>query len=148
MDINSSESIYRRRIDFLNSSQGMDKLYAEFKSFAQKVCLLENDYRKMYLALDEVVSNIVRYAYEDSEEHRIIVELILCNDLIEVRIMDDGVPFNALTVEKPIIDEHCRDRPIGGLGIHLVREFMDKLQYYRSDGINHLVLRRKLSSDT
>ena len=93
---------------------------------------------KVNLVLDELSVNIVNYGEEASE-----IEVCLAADAEEVRveISDDGRPFDPLTdAIEPDLDAPLEDRPIGGLGIHLVREMMDELHYSREDGKNRLAM--------
>ena len=93
---------------------------------------------KVNLVLDELWVNVVNYSGATGE-----VEISLDADADEVRleIADDGRPFDPLTeTVEPDIDAPLEDRPIGGLGIFLVREMMDELHYKREDGKNRLAM--------
>lgn len=93
---------------------------------------------KVNLVLDELSVNIVNYGEEASE---IEVSLASDDDEVRVEISDDGRPFDPLhDAVEPDIDAPLEDRPIGGLGIHLVREMMDELHYSRKDGKNRLAM--------
>ena len=93
---------------------------------------------KVNLVLDELSVNIVNYGGEASE---IEVSLASDDDEVRVEISDDGRPFDPLTeAANPDIDAPLEDRPIGGRGIHLVREMMDELHYCRKDGKNRLAM--------
>ena len=93
---------------------------------------------KVNLVLDELSVNIVNYGGEASE---IEVSLDADADEVRVEISDDGRPFDPLTdAMEPDLDAPLEDRPIGGLGIHLVREMMDELHYSREDGKNRLAM--------
>lgn len=93
---------------------------------------------KVNLVLDELWVNVVHYSGATGE-----VEISLDTDADEVRleIADDGRPFDPLTeTVEPDIDAPLEDRPIGGLGIFLVREMMDDLRYKRENGKNRLAM--------
>ncbi len=93
---------------------------------------------KVNLVLDELSVNIVNYGGETSE---IEVSLAADAEVVRVEISDDGRPFDPLTeAVEPDIDAPLEDRPVGGLGIHLVREMMDELHYSREDGRNRLAM--------
>jgi serine/threonine-protein kinase RsbW len=96
------------------------------------------------LALDEITSNVIRYGWKDSCEHRFNVRLSLLNDEVTVEIEDDATPFNPLEAPAPNLDQPLDERPVGGLGIHLVRQVMDGLEYRRLDGKNLLVIKKKI----
>ncbi len=93
---------------------------------------------KVNLALDELSVNIVNYGKDASE---IEVSMVADAESVTVEISDDGPPFDPLTeAAQPNVDAPLEDRPIGGLGIHLVRELMDELHYRREDGKNRLAM--------
>ena len=97
----------------------------------------------MNLALDEIVSNLIRYGWKDDGEHQIHVRISRSEDEVSVEVEDDAAPFNPLEVPEPDIDRPLEERPVGGLGIHLVRQIMDGLDYRRLDGKNLLVMKKK-----
>lgn len=93
---------------------------------------------KVNLVLDELWVNVVHYSGATGD-----VEVSLDADADEVRleIADDGRPFDPLSeAVEPDLDAALEERPIGGLGIFLVREMMDELHYRREDGKNRLAM--------
>jgi len=97
------------------------------------------------LSIEEVLTNVISYGYEDNEEHQILVRMNIKEDEVLVEVEDDGKPFNPLEVDEPALDKSLEDRPIGGLGIHLVRNYMDGLEYRRNGDKNLLKLKKKSS---
>lgn len=95
------------------------------------------------LALDEIVSNIIRYGWRDGGEHQLLVRISRLKDELRVEVEDDAMPFNPLEVPVVDVSRPLEDRPVGGLGIHLVRQIMDGLEYRQLDGKNLLVMRKK-----
>lgn len=93
------------------------------------------------LVLEEIVVNIISYAYEDASGHEIIVDLEKENGKLIVRIYDDGKPFDPLQVPPPDLDVPLEKRPIGGLGVHIVRSLTESADYQRQNGWNVLTLR-------
>lgn len=90
------------------------------------------------LALEELGINIMNYG-ETAEE--ILVSLASDEDSITIIISDAGKPFNPLTEgPEPDITQELDERPIGGLGVYLVRTLMDELHYRREGDRNHLTL--------
>lgn len=94
------------------------------------------------LALDEILTNIIAYAYADQEEHPITLRLSLADNILTAELEDDGRPFNPLDAPEPIMEGSVDERPVGGLGIHLVRTMMDHLEYRRERDRNRLVLKK------
>ena len=93
---------------------------------------------KVNLVLDELWVNVVHYSGATGD-----IEVALDTNADEVRleIADDGRPFDPLTdAVEPDLDASLEERPIGGLGIFLVREMMDELHYKRENGKNRLAM--------
>lgn len=93
------------------------------------------------LVLEELIVNTVNYGYDDDARHEIEVTLTSDEDVFTVEIIDDGHAFNPLKdAPEPDLDAGIEDRPIGGLGIHLMRVMMDDVHYRREENKNHLTL--------
>jgi len=93
------------------------------------------------LVLEELIVNTVNYGYDDDARHEIEVTLTSDEDVFTVEIIDDGHAFNPLSdAPEPDLDAGIEDRPIGGLGIHLMRVMMDDVHYRREQNQNHLTL--------
>ncbi len=97
------------------------------------------------LVLEEIISNIILYGYEDSEPHQIELELRYNEQSLELKIQDDAQAFNPLDAPEPDIDAPLNERPIGGLGIYLTRSLMDELNYTRAQEKNVLTLKKYIS---
>ena len=91
---------------------------------------------KVNIVLDDLLNNIISYAYPDEGEHEIEVRMDLSGERLTVIVADDGIPFNPLSVEKSDTDSSLEDREVGGLGIQLVRGFVDDATYQRRIGKN------------
>jgi len=100
----------------------------------------------MQVALDEILSNIVKYGYADDAEHEIQVRLRVLDNAFEATIEDDGVPFNPLESRAPDTASQLRERRIGGVGLHFVKNLMSEVRYNRVGNRNRVVLRRKLAT--
>jgi sigma-B regulation protein RsbU (phosphoserine phosphatase) len=87
--------------------------------------------RKMDMIIDELLGNVILYAFSESGEHEIEITAEQVRNRLTVTISDDGVPFNPLLNAPPEISLATRDRTIGGLGILLVRKTADDILYQR-----------------
>ena len=96
------------------------------------------------LALEEVVTNILFYAFDDNNEHLIRIVFEKENRKLLVEVIDEGKPFNLLKQEQIIdVRSPLEDRKIGGLGIHLLKNLMDEISYNRNANCNHVYLTKK-----
>ncbi len=92
------------------------------------------------LVLEELGINIMNYG-ETADDQEIIVCLTSKNDALTIYVSDAGKPFNPLTDgPDPNVSKGLDERPIGGLGVYLVRTLMDELSYQREGDRNHLTL--------
>ncbi len=92
------------------------------------------------LAVDEILTNIISYGYPQGGDHEIIIRLSLDAGTLVVVIEDEARPFDPLHTKAPETEVPATERPIGGLGIHLVRKVMDRLEYRREEGKNVLTM--------
>lgn len=96
------------------------------------------------LALDELLTNVISYGYEDDQQHDITVDLKLEEGVLTTLIWDDGEPFNPIIAQEPDVQLPIDERPVGGLGLLLVKRMMDQVEYKRIGKRNCLSLRKKL----
>ena len=103
------------------------------------------------LAIEEVYVNVAQYAYQylPPEERRKGMVSICVEDLddpkrVEVTFADEGIPFDPLAKEDPDVTLNADSRPIGGLGIFMVKKSMDSVEYEYKDGKNILKFRKDL----
>lgn len=96
------------------------------------------------LVIEEALSNIIFYAFPDNDKHEIKLTITLSDDLLTIKITDKGISFNPLTQQQPDISLPAEERPIGGLGIFLISQIMDKMQYTRHNDQNILVLSKSI----
>jgi anti-sigma regulatory factor (Ser/Thr protein kinase) len=92
--------------------------------------------RSVSLVLDDLLANVVSYAFDDDEVHAIDVQMALGEDRLTVTVQDRGRPFDPFGRPPPDTMAPLQERKVGGLGIHLVEELMDEASYERQDGKN------------
>lgn len=99
--------------------------------------------RDLELALDEVVTNIISYAYEDGAPHMISIALALSPGVVTAEVSDDGRAFDPTEAPEAVTGGAVRERPVGGLGWHLVRAAVDTLAYRRDQGRNVVTMTKR-----
>ena len=99
------------------------------------------------LAIEELVLNCIKYGYggDNAADHAVDVVLSVSGGALSIEVVDDGGAFNPLDAPVPDLSAPTVARPIGGLGIHLLRELADEMTYERRDGTNRVVLTRRIA---
>jgi sigma-B regulation protein RsbU (phosphoserine phosphatase) len=96
------------------------------------------------LAIEEAVVNVMKYAYPQGTKGDVTVEAVSNDVRLKFTIIDSGKPFDPTVLPEVDTTLPAKDRRIGGLGIHIVRQFMDSINYERSANLNILTIRKKL----
>jgi len=100
--------------------------------------------KSLRLALEEMVVNIIHYAYPKGTRGKVDVRAWSDGKAVRFTVTDSGVPFDPTAVPSVDTTLSAEDRPVGGLGIHLARALMDSVRYERADDKNILTLEKKL----
>ncbi|MDY0220932.1 MAG: ATP-binding protein [Desulfobacterium sp.] len=95
---------------------------------------------QLSVALEEVVVNIINHAYDQTGRGDILVGFDDQAETVVISLVDRGLAFNPLEATEPNVEMGLLDRPIGGLGIMMVKKFMDKVRYERHGNENILYL--------
>ncbi len=93
------------------------------------------------LALEELLSNVIRHGYDDPGAHEISVCLRVVDGSVELEIADDGKAFDPRSAPQVDVLTPLGDRPVGGLGLHLLRRMIGDIRYERDGGQNRVRLR-------
>jgi serine/threonine-protein kinase RsbW len=98
---------------------------------------------QLQVALDEIASNVIKYGWPDGGDHELRVRISGRRDRIEVEIVDDGRAFDPRQAPPPErLPAGRRPRP-GGVGIHMVKQLVDKVEYERIGGRNRTVMTKR-----
>lgn len=99
------------------------------------------------LVCEEIIVNIIRYAYPDAADGYIGVGIAEDGQALRITIRDGGKPFNPLERERPDTTQALENREIGGLGIFLVRQVADRVDYAYTGGENRLSLVKNIRKE-
>jgi anti-sigma regulatory factor (Ser/Thr protein kinase) len=123
---------------FTNNLNDLERVTDEALAFAEQFGISPTvDYR-IRLSIEEMATNILKYAFTDSDPHSILLRLQIEPDHVRLLLEDDGQPFDPLGAAEPDTALPLEERSIGGLGIHLIRNFASKMQYERKNDRNRL----------
>lgn len=137
----------RQQVTLRNDLSEISRLTEIVEAFGEEEELGPKDIFAITLALDELVTNVISYAYEDDgAAHEIQVNIERDGDAVVVEIEDDGRSFDPTMAPEPDVSVPVDQRRIGGLGIHFVKKMMARFDYERRDGRNFVRLRKKLEA--
>ena len=139
-----SSRAVRHRISVPASYAGLKDLFDECGRFAEQHGVSDDVRHDMYVAVEELVSNVIRHGGRPGIRPRITVTAGLTDNELQVTVADNAPAFNPLTVPPPDITQPLEERDIGGLGIHFVKSLMDTVRYRRQNGRNHVRLKKTL----
>ncbi len=120
----------------------------QLTEFVEKVCegkeIDEITVMQVNLALEEAVVNVMKYAYPEGTKGEVCIRAMAEEKQLTFLIIDNGEPFDPTQKEDADTSLSAEDRPIGGLGIHLIRQIMTSISYNRINGNNILTLTKQL----
>ncbi|MBC5632566.1 ATP-binding protein [Parabacteroides hominis] len=127
-----------------NELEQLTRLYAFLDRQAGVYKLEELLSMQIKLALEEAVTNVILYAYPDKKDQDIRIDMSCENKRLTIVITDTGIAFNPLERQEPDLTLSLEERPIGGLGIFLVKQLMTEVTYSHSDGKNILTMTKDI----
>jgi len=116
-------------------------------AFVRNIGLSQISMSEINICLDELFTNIVLYGFKDDLEHKIKFTMKVNDNILIVSIEDDGMPFNPLEKKAIEIPADVMSAEIGGLGVHITRELMDKICYERKRGKNKLTMNKIIQAN-
>lgn len=126
----------------------LERLREFVEAFSARAALPEQARDHLSIVLEELVVNAVKHGRCDPRASAIHIELRLQDDRLQIAFSDSGTPFNPLTVPQPNLAKDVGHRPVGGLGIYLVRCLMPEIRYERRNHRNYLFLTRPIEPTT
>lgn len=119
---------------------------AAFAGFAEAHAIPVGVRRSVNVALDELLSNELSHGMAGRHAASLTLGMELDQERLTVTLASDGAPFDPLGRPAPDTTVPVRERKVGGLGLHLVRELMDEVRYERRNGQNVVVLVKRLAA--
>ena len=141
----TSDVLMRKSMVLSNDTQEVPRLNAFTDEFCQEAGLDDMESMKVRVAIEEAVVNVMKYAYPAGQHGDVTVEAVSNDIRLKFTITDAGKPFDPTVQAAVDTSLSARQRTIGGLGIHIMRQNMDSMNYERIDNLNVLTLRKKLN---
>jgi anti-sigma regulatory factor (Ser/Thr protein kinase) len=132
----------------LNKIRDLARMPELVEQLAEEHGLSDDAVFALNVALDEMLSNIIKYGYTDDAIHEIHIRFSFAGPMLTVEIEDDGQPFDPCAAAPVDVDAPMEERKVGGLGIHIVRKLMKDVGYERMNGRNRLIMKMLLDPKT
>ena len=134
----------RHKLTLPNDIATIPQLKDFVDTVAKEAGMEEMETMTLNLAIEEAVVNVMNYAYPKGTTGSVDIETTLDNGCITFVISDSGMAFDPTAKEEPDTTLTAEERPIGGLGIFLVRQFTDAVGYERREDRNILTVKKKI----
>ena len=134
----------RKSIVLPNDTQEVPRLNAFVDEVCKSVGFDEGKTMEIKVAVEEAVVNVMNYAYPPEQRGDVTIEAASNDIRLKFTVIDSGKPFDPTVQNEVDTTLSAEARSIGGLGIHLIRQNMDSINYERVDNLNVLTLRKKL----
>jgi sigma-B regulation protein RsbU (phosphoserine phosphatase) len=147
METDESPVVFEKEIALKASIDELEKLLDwmacifENYSCPGKIC------NQLAVITEEIFVNIAQYAY-DGEDGGVLIRVGRAGSNLVMQFVDSGKRFNPLEKSDPDIDAPLEERSVGGLGIYIMKKWMDSIQYDRVDDENRLTLRKSIAAQT
>jgi sigma-B regulation protein RsbU (phosphoserine phosphatase) len=142
-----SDAKMEKSIVLTNDTQEVPKLNAFVEEICQTVGFDDIVTMQVMVAVEEAVVNVMKYAYPTGKRGNVTIEASLNDVRLKFTIIDSGKPFDPTVQAEVDTTLSAEERNIGGLGIHIMRQNMDSINYERMDNLNVLTLRKKVKSE-
>lgn len=133
------------RITIENRIDEIPRLINAACGYAEKEGASEDLLYTIRLSLEEIITNTIKYGYDREEIHTIDVIIEISRERLKIEIIDDANPFDPVDHEYSDNDGDMDDWEIGGLGIHMVRQVVDVVEYHREESENRLMLIKNIT---
>jgi anti-sigma regulatory factor (Ser/Thr protein kinase) len=118
-------------------------LRAGLNCFCTEHAVAPDTLTQLQIVLDEIVSNIIKYAWPEGGTHELSVTMTAGTNSLRMEVVDDGRPFDPLAAPPPRLDVPGTERRPGGVGIHITKQLVDDIAYFRERDRNHILLTKR-----
>ncbi|CAK0769919.1 serine/threonine-protein kinase RsbW [Azospirillaceae bacterium] len=139
--------IRKLNISIFNDLDELSRLASAVDDFVTAVGVSSDIAFTLNVCFDELITNTISYGYSDNLIHEIFVGIDFDGQAFHIKIQDDANPFNVFKDSpKPDLESDLMERPIGGLGVFFVKQWMNTVSYHRENGYNFVCLEKFLIS--
>ena len=128
----------KKTITIKNKLSELEIIRTEIDALLLKKLIPQNIINEIQLITEEIVNNIISYAYDTHSEDSITLNISILHNNIEIEFLDSGIPFNPLDRPDKDLFNHYKNAANGGLGIFFAKKFADQIAYKNDNGLNCL----------
>jgi len=136
----------RAELRIANRLAELERVRLWIEEFAAAHALPMPVLTSLLVSFDEVLTNVISYAYADGGDHEILLRIALRDGAVAAEVEDDGAPYDPLGAPPPDLRGGIGERSPGGLGIHFVRTLNDEVAYERRGNRNRLSFSKRVSA--
>ena len=134
----------KRQLTFKNEEQELSRVAEFMETVCDELQLDMHVAMKLQVAIEEMVTNVIFYAYSEGTTADITLTVESEGDELTFVLSDSGKPFDPTAKEDADLDVNPMDREQGGMGILIVKNIMNEVSYQRLGDINQLTMKKKL----
>ena len=134
-----------KEITLINDLAEVSRLEAFVEELGCELQLMPELVMNINLALEEAIANVIMYAYPSEKPRDIILKASSNGQQLIFLLTDKGISFDPTQVDDADISLSLEERPIGGLGIFLIRQIMNEVSYQRIDNMNQLIMKKNIT---
>ena len=142
----ASEMTTPLELTLLNRPAEIARFQDQLETLAGQLGLPTKILHEVQLAVEEHLANILKHGFDDSGEHQIRVRVLPAATELRIEVEDDGRPFDPLKHPAPDLSQPMEARPVGGLGIHMMKKSVDRLEYRYENGKNVVTMTKRLTA--
>lgn len=134
-------------ISLVNDLKEIARVAEQIDEFCASRAIASEVAYAVNLALDEILTNTISYGYADDEPHQIEISVRPEAEALIIVIVDDSAAFDLSNAPTPDIGASLEERPLGGLGLFLVHQVMDSVEYRREGERNIVTLKKNRTEE-
>lgn len=134
-------------ISLVNDLREIARVAEQIDEFCVSRAIASEAAYAVNLALDEILTNTISYGYADDEQHQIEISVRPEAEALVIVIVDDSAAFDLSNAPTPDVGASLEERPLGGLGLFLVHQMMDSVEYRREEGRNVVTLKKNKTTE-
>ncbi len=129
-----------------SSTENLSMIRDFVKSIGTQSGMGDMDVARLELAVDEACANVMEHAYDEDSTKEVSIRAIVDDNSVQIEVIDTGKGFDPAAVEQLKLEELVSERRTGGLGMRLMKSFMDEVHYEMQPGVkNELKMVKRLN---